>query len=214
MINKVSKPTTTIVDLLRHGQPISDGRLAGQFDAELTESGWQQMSSTMTDLQNYDQVISSPLSRCQAFAQKYCGQHNLPLTIDQQWQEMSFGDWDGIHYSELHEQAPSALSDFWADPWNHTPPNGEPMADFHQRVEAAWQQLLTNHAGRHILLVCHSGIIRMIFAMLLDIDLRKNIVMSRLNIPYGCLSRIEVYQDEQGKKWPRLMFMNKQGVNQ
>ena len=214
MINKVSEPTTTVVDLLRHGQPTSDGCLAGQFDAELTESGWQQMNSTMTEPQNYDLVISSPLLRCHTFAQYYCDQHNLPLIVNHQWQEMSFGDWDGISYSELHEQAPSALSDFWADPWNHTPPNGEPMIEFHHRVEKVWQQLLTDHAGKRVLLICHSGVIRMLFAMLLDIDLRKNIVMSRFNIPYGCLSRIEVYRDEQGKTWPRLMFMNKQGANQ
>ena len=200
--------STMTVDLLRHGQPDSDGCLAGHFDAALTVTGWEQLRKQMGQRTSYDLVVSSPLQRCSSFAQEYSKQNNLPLSIEDEWQEMGFGDWDGVPYKTLHERYPEALSNFWSDPWQHTPPNGETVAAFHQRIINAWQQLLDAYAGKSVLLVCHSGVIRQILADILGMNLRSNLSLSRFNIPHASLTRIEAYRDEQGKLWPRLMFLN------
>ena len=199
---------TTRVDLLRHGKPLNDGCLSGRSDVALSEQGWQQLNETMKERLSYDRVVSSPLIRCSAFARQYSHSHNLPLIIQPAFQEMCFGQWDGLSYQELHRQSAQALSGFWSDPWNNTPPDGETMEEFSERIILAWNELLKEYRGSRVLLVCHSGVIRMLIAHLLEMDLKQNLVMSRLEIPYGSLSRIEVYHDEEGRDWPRLMTLN------
>ena len=200
--------TTTTIDLLRHGKPENDGCLSGRTDALLTETGWQQMRQTMSQPERYDIIVSSPLKRCSVFAVEFSNQHAVELDIETQSQEMSFGKWDGMSYEKLHKQYPKALNDFWSDPWCHTPPEGESIESFINRVTDVWQLLLKKHQGKNILLVTHSGVIRQVIAHILAMDTRKGLAMSRLDIAHGSLTRIEVYTDDDGQQWPRLMFMN------
>ena len=201
-------PETTSVDLLRHGKPLNDGCLSGRSDVALSESGWQQLRETMKERSGYDRVLSSPLIRCSAFARQYAQYQHLPLTILPDFQEMCFGQWDGVSYQALHKHSTRALSQFWSDPWHHTPPDGETMEQFYTRVISAWDSVLKEYRGEKVLLVCHSGVIRMLVAHLLEMDVKQNLAMSRLEVPYGSLSRIEVYHDERGRDWPRLMTLN------
>jgi alpha-ribazole phosphatase len=71
----------------------------------------------------------------------------LPLAIDDHWQEMNFGAWDGKSYESLHNHHPEALSAFWSSPWNHSAPEGETLPDFYQRIRSAWYNLLKTHQG-------------------------------------------------------------------
>ncbi|WP_299734662.1 alpha-ribazole phosphatase family protein [uncultured Endozoicomonas sp.] len=201
---------TTVVDLLRHGEPENDGCLNGHYDVSLSDNGWQQLKQSTEGSVKYDTIITSPLKRCRLFAETYAVQHSLPLKIDTGWQEMFFGQWDGKPYDWIHKHSPELLSDFWRDPWQFTPPEGETMSSFHQRVSQAWKSLLLDRAGEHILLISHSGVIRQLLSIILGMDPSQNLAMSRLHIPYGSISRIEVYHDEQGGQWPRLMFLNGQ----
>lgn len=204
----MSESQTTVLDLLRHGEPEVRNSLLGRFDVPLSESGWQQLQKVAEELKHYDQVISSPLVRCRAFAESLTAEKKWPLQISSDWQEMNFGDWDGKSYEWLHDNYPKALSDFWSDPWQHTPPGGETFAEFYDRIQLAWKKLLVEHSGKKILLVCHSGSIRMLLSAILEMNPEKALVMSRLNIPYASLTRIEIYQDAEGEYWPRIMFMN------
>ncbi|KEQ19488.1 histidine phosphatase family protein [Endozoicomonas numazuensis] len=198
----------TKVDLLRHGLPEKNDCLLGRSDLPLSNLGWQQLHKATEELEGYDLIVSSGLRRCQAFAKTYAAEKKLPLTIESDWQEMNFGVWDGHSYEWLHHHNASELSNFWRDPWTHTPPEGESLSHFYNRVQSAWEKLLEHRAGSKILLVCHSGVIRMLLSLILGMDISKSLAMSRLHIPYASLTRIEVYRDEQGKQWPRVMFVN------
>ena len=69
-----------------------------------------------------------------------------------------------------------ALARFWEDPWQHTPPAGESLAQLRARVLAAWQDIVA--ARSTTLVVTHGGPIRVIHchvwgrppARLLEID--------------------------------------------
>ena len=69
----------TIIDLMRHGEPVGGRKYRGQMDDPLSEKGWAQMRAKLTDRAPWQRVISSPLSRCRAFAEALSTEYRLPL---------------------------------------------------------------------------------------------------------------------------------------
>jgi alpha-ribazole phosphatase len=162
---------TTTVDLMRHGEPVGGRRYRGQIDDPLSEKGWTQMQAAVGESLPWTRIVSSPLLRCRAFAELLAERHRLPLALDERLKEVGFGEWEGKSAAEIEQDAPGALARFKADPVNARPAGAEPLADFHARVAASLEDLLAQHAGQHVLLVGHAGVIRMAFAWALHIPL-------------------------------------------
>jgi len=198
----MSGNVTTTVDLLRHGEPVGGSKYRGQTDDPLSEKGWAQMRATVGDRRPWDVVLSSPLSRCRAFAEELAARHRLPLELDERLMEIAFGAWEGRTAEELMRDDPDVLMRFWHDPLNHTPPGAEPLLRFRDRVDAAWQDMLTRHRGRHVLVVCHAGVIRMCVARALDMPLDR---LFRIQVPSAGLTRLRVDTNGAGVL-PRLVF--------
>lgn len=192
----------TIVDLMRHGEPVGGRRYRGQLDDPLSEEGWRQMRAAVADHAPWHSVVSSPLSRCAAFAGELAARHGLPLELEPRLKEISFGAWEGRTAQELTEADPQALLRFWSDPLRHTPPGGEGLPEFRDRVIPAWEALLDRHAGRHLLLVTHAGVMRMVLRHLLDMPLDR---LFRFQVEYACVTRV-VVDEERGMRLPRLLF--------
>ncbi|MFN3544355.1 MAG: histidine phosphatase family protein [Thiobacillus sp.] len=162
---------TTVLDLMRHGEPVGGRRYRGQIDDPLSEKGWAQMRAAVGDAAPWQQVVSSPLLRCRAFAETLAARHRLPLRFDERLQEVGFGVWEGKSAAEIEAEAPGTLARFKADPVNARPAGAEPLAVFHARVAAALDDVLAQHAGQHVLLVGHAGVMRMALAWALQIPL-------------------------------------------
>ncbi|MHB0974429.1 MAG: histidine phosphatase family protein [Thiobacillus sp.] len=162
---------TTTLDLLRHGEPVGGRKYRGQIDDPLSEKGWAQMHAAVGETAPWTRVVSSPLLRCRAFAETLAGRHGLPLAFDERLKEVGFGTWEGKSAAEIEQEAPGSLARFKADPVAARPEGAEPLADFHARVAAALDDLLAQHAGQHVLLVGHAGVIRMAFAWALHVPL-------------------------------------------
>lgn len=156
---------TPQVDLLRHGEVQGGVCFRGSTDDPLTDTGWQQMRDA-THQAHWDQVITSPLCRCADFARTFTEQHALPLTFEPRFQEMHFGQWEGMSATELMETNQTGLARFWSDPEHYPPPEGERLSQVQDRVLAAWQNLLRTHTGRRVLLVTHAGVIRILLCYL------------------------------------------------
>lgn len=180
----------TIIDLLRHGEPEGGHRYRGRLDDPLSLRGWAQMRAVMGARCPWEVVISSPLRRCLAFAQELADRYGLRLEIEPDFRELCFGVWEGRTAVEIMADMPEALADFWRDPLNHPPPGGETLPACQTRVEAAWQALLERHAGRHVLLVGHGGVVRLVISHILAMSLNH---IWRLEVPYASLSRIRVH---------------------
>jgi alpha-ribazole phosphatase len=129
--------------------------------------------------QSWDLIVSSPLRRCAAFAEALARELAVPCRYEADLREMSFGDWEGRSAAELMQTDAERLRLFWADPSAHTPPGGEPLAQFHSRVIAAWERILTTQQGERVLIVTHSGPIRLLRA-------------AQSAIPFSALLSIEV----------------------
>ena len=193
---------TTIVDLIRHGEPVGGRRYRGQIDDPLSEKGWQQMRDAVGEHRPWHAIVTSPLLRCSEFARELAQRHRLSLHTDPRFMEIGFGEWEGRTAAELKAADPDILQRFWRDPLANRPQGAEPMQAFHDRVEAGWQDLLSQFAGQHTLVVCHAGVIRMSLLYLLGIPLQH---VFRIQVANASITRIELDQFD-GQWFPRLLF--------
>lgn len=152
--------TRTVVDLLRHGEPVGGRRYRGWIDDPLSERGWAQMWYAVSGETPWDSVVSSPLARCRAFAEALAERLGLELTVEPRFAEIRFGQWEGRSGDDLRGSDPDALRRFYHDPLGERPEGAEPAADFVGRVSGALDELLAARAGGHVLVVTHAGVIR------------------------------------------------------
>lgn len=180
------------IDLLRHGEPRGGDRFRGTRDDPLSATGWQQMRAAVADASPWDVIVTSPLRRCAEYASELAQRHDLPLETEPGLRELAFGVWEGRAYSELRESDPEALQAFFHDPVNNTPPGGESLAACRERVHTAWDAIIGRHDGRHLLLVCHGAVMRIIYSRLLKMP---DDAMFHIEVPYACLTRVRRHPD-------------------
>jgi len=177
----------TVVDLLRHGEPVGGRRYRGQLDDALSERGWEQMWQAVGDRNEWQQIVTSPLLRCHAFATALGERHGVPVRGDSRLAEVGFGIWEGKTRAELEEQVPGQVSRFYQDPVRHRPPAAEPLDVFVSRVTAAFNALLTAYPGQSVLLVAHAGVIRAILSQVLSMPPRA---MYRIHVANAGITRL------------------------
>lgn len=175
------------LDLLRHGAVEGPPALYGSTDILLSEQGWTQMRAVQLE-PVYDRIVSSPRRRCLAFAQEKATQLVLPLTVEAGLAEMNFGDWDGVPFTPDAPFWPQ-LEHFWATPAMHTPPGGESLDGFHERVVSTFRRMIDAEQG-HQLWVIHAGVIRAVLAHVLRADFTQPAWHQSLHIGYASLTRL------------------------
>ncbi len=176
----------TTVDFLRHGEVDGGSYYRGITDDPLTDHGWQQMQSAVAS-QQWDLIISSPLQRCHSFAQHLHSKTNTPLSVDHNWQEINFGDWEGKMADQINSDE---LMQFYQDPLNNSPNNAEDFSAFLSRINFAWEALLKEHAGKRILVISHAGVIRCLFNLFLDLPANK---IFNLQLDHASLTRFQCF---------------------
>jgi alpha-ribazole phosphatase/probable phosphoglycerate mutase len=169
----------TLIDFIRHGEPVGGRRYRGKTDDPLSEKGWNQMWLAVEAQRPWQSIVSSPLLRCAEFAHALGERQQIPVTTDERLAELGYGAWEGKTSDEIEAADPGAILRYRRDPLRHRPAGAEDMDAFVARYRAAWVDLLGACAGRHVLVVAHAGIIRMALAHV-------------LNIPPGSMFRIEV----------------------
>ena len=100
--------------------------------------------------------------RCADFAQALGQRYCIPVSQDARLREIHFGEWEDQSAAELMQTQPDALLRFWQNPLNCPPPKAEHLSDFEARVLAAWDEIQQQFADKKILLITHSGVIRVI----------------------------------------------------
>jgi alpha-ribazole phosphatase/probable phosphoglycerate mutase len=198
----MAEVSSTLIDLLRHGEPLGGAKFRGYTDDPLSEQGWAQMRAAVRGESRWQVVVSSPLLRCAEFAAEFAASLNLPLETEERLKEIGFGEWEGRTSEELMKSAPDCLDLFWRDPARYTPPGGEALEAFAARVTASWRDTLARHAGKRILLVAHGGVNRVILCHVLQIPLQN---MFRLQVPFAGRSRVRVLGGG-AEALPQLVF--------
>jgi alpha-ribazole phosphatase len=176
------------IGLLRHGEVEGGSRFRGRTDDALTAIGLQQMCAATED-EHWDRLISSPLTRCAAFAREYAERHSIPCTFDARLMEIDFGSWEGCSAAELMKTDADALTRFWNDPLHNTPPGGEPLAQFQARVLDAWRDISADHARQRVLVVTHGGVIRVLLCHVSGQPLAQ---LQTFEVEHGGLYRVDL----------------------
>ncbi|MEL0608371.1 histidine phosphatase family protein [Vibrio echinoideorum] len=185
--------TTKNIYLLRHGKVEGKAALNGFSDVLVKPEMQQRICESLAEQNlSLDCVVTSPLRRCSDLANLYAKRKSLPLSVDLEFQEMNFGEVDGVAFDELDDKW-SMLETFWQDPANHQLSGAESLQNFHDRVTQGWSQLLT-HDSDNLLLVTHGGVIRMILAHCLDIEWKNPSLYSKLSIENASITHIQITQ--------------------
>lgn len=180
----------TIIDLIRHGEPVGGRAFRGHnIDDPLSEKGWQQMWTAVGVHCPWSHIISSPLQRCAVFADELAGKHGLSASVDDRLQEVGFGEWEGKTPDQLKQDRPDEYTAFYADPVNNRPLGAEPLKQFIMRVTDAYKETVTRHRGQHILLVTHAGVIRAVIAHVL---FAEPLGMYRIKVNNAGITRIRI----------------------
>jgi len=178
----------TTVDLLRHGELVGGLRYRGSIEAELTDTGRMQMDAVWAQLKgDVQHIVSSPLSRCRLVASEWAARDGVGCEIIDDFREMYYGDWEGLSAEEIEQRYPGQLARWRSNPVGMQIPAAERIEAFAERVIQAWEALLLNHTGQHVLLVAHSGTLRVILAHVLGAGLPAT---RRFSMPYAAWSRV------------------------
>jgi len=183
---------TLHLDLLRHGETELGGGLRGSLDDALTARGWEQMRAAVAQRGPWDRVVSSPLQRCARFADELGARLNLPVSLENDLQELHFGAWEGQSAAALMNTDAEGLGLFWADPYSFTPPDGEPVSEFSERVLGAVSRLYQAYAGKRVLLISHGGVMRLLLARARGLPREQ---LLNVEVGHGGLFRLRVAAD-------------------
>jgi probable phosphoglycerate mutase len=184
----------TLVDLIRHGEPVGGRRYRGSglgsasgTDDPLSPLGWAQMRQALGDAHPWHQIVSSPLARCRGPAAELAGRHGLPLAVEQDLREIGMGAWEGRTHDAVAAEDSEVYRAVQANPMSHRPAGGEPLGAFVARVSAAYERQAAAHPGRHLLIFCHAGVMRALVGHLLLAD---PVRWWRLRIDYAHIVRV------------------------
>lgn len=190
------KPSITTIDLLRHGEVEGDAVYRGITDDPLTDAGWQQMVDALEDKKGWDLIISSPLQSCSEFADLLASEEDIDLDINKKFKEIDFGEWEGYSPNEILKESPDLLHAWSKSPTKITPPGGEDYYEFRARVLKSFHKIISESLGQNLLIVTHSGVIRLILMDILGMNDEK---LFSLNVDYASFSKIQIHHDETGQ---------------
>lgn len=158
---------TTTLYLIRHGETEQNktGILMGSTDTPLNDHGRLQATTLGGRINGLevDAIFSSPLQRALETATLVFGQQTSIIT-DTSIQEFHFGEWEGMHFSEIARQYPDIWK-LWLTDWEKTHiPGGEAFPAFKQRVISFVEETVHQNSGRRLAMVSHGGCIRSLLA--------------------------------------------------
>ena len=130
-------------------------------------------------------IWTSPSPRCHAPAKQIAEDLNLMYEIDPRLYELSFGDWEGLSWSDIEQTDPIQFQK-WMDHWKtEAPPNGETLKTFQRRI-LEWQVEL-NPQTQHCV-VGHAGVLR---SLLVNMKLMTWDEAMSLSIPHMKLLQLD-----------------------
>jgi probable phosphoglycerate mutase len=164
--------THTTVVLARHGRTAwhHPTRYTGRSDIPLDEVGVEQAArlGAWAAGTGFAGLACSQLQRARQTAAAVPGL--IPL-VDPRLRELDFGVAEGRTLDELRAEDPAMVSRFEADPAAGHFPGGEPAAEAVDRALAALTDLAAAYAGKQVLVIAHSTLIRLVTCAVLGVPL-------------------------------------------
>lgn len=142
--------------LIRHTQPhVEAGICYGRTDLDVVASFHDEAGVVLANLNRPHIIVSSPLRRCLKLATFAASEFGLPVKIDPRFQEMDFGNWEGVAWSDIKR----AELDLWAQDFlDARPHGGENVRQLRTRVHAGLAEY--KNTGKHTLIFTHAGVVK------------------------------------------------------
>jgi broad specificity phosphatase PhoE len=163
--------------LARHCETGPDyyGRFVGSSDIGLGQAAPDQAKRLAAIIAAYHPAITicSPLRRAQLTAGMVSGHTPLgEILTEPDLREIDFGRWEGLTFAEI-AKGDSELVKRWSV-WSpdFAFPDGEVIADFLKRVQAAGDKLVAREEET-VLVIAHGGVVRALVCHLLGLPARN-----------------------------------------
>jgi len=181
------------IDILRHGALQGGVKYRGQIEADLTPDGREAMNQVWQQLTGQiDCIVTSPLSRCAEAALDWARQADIRCIIEPRLAEMRYGDWEDKTAQQIESISPGMLQQWRKDPTGMRPPgDGESPEELRQRIASWWQETCDTMTDQHILVIGHSGSMRMLIAHALNQPISATRTM---DMPYAGWKRLVHHQ--------------------
>ena len=157
--------------LMRHGATEWSGiRYSGRSDLALNDVGRIQVQATAAYLRSRAEgsgaIVASPLRRSRESAELLAQTLHWPITLDEDLQEVDFGELEGAAFDELQTRWPNIARSLKAGLLAVDWPGGETSVQLHRRASTAWARLAT--AETDVAVVTHGGPIGVLLDLALD----------------------------------------------
>lgn len=151
--------------LIRHGEswpnvkPIIGGMKGDEGLTPLGVSQAERLRDRLAESREIpaDVLIASTLPRARQTAEIIAPALGLPIIFDDDVQELNMGEADGLSHAAFAETF--GRPDFQRQPTRPVAPGGESWSSFMLRVATALERIAEEHAGKHVVIVCHGGVI-------------------------------------------------------
>lgn len=154
--------------LVRHGVTAQNQqrRYCGVSDVGLSEQGTHQAQvvGQLLGEKNMSSIYTSPLKRCLETANSISQSHDVCPEPLAGLSEINFGLWEGLTFEDIQKAYPDQLQKWFEKPDDFKFPEGESICDFHKRVLASLNTVLTEQGNS--LIVAHGGSLRIIICHL------------------------------------------------
>ncbi len=127
-----------------------------------------------------DVIVTSTMPRARETAEIVAGAYpDVQIEHDPNLVEHLPGEADGLFWRDV----PSRFGPYRGDRLPHArmAPGAESLAEFHQRVGAAFHALTEQHLGRTAIVTCHGGVIDMVLRSILGLPYRTHHDLWTLN---------------------------------
>jgi broad specificity phosphatase PhoE len=178
--------------LLRHGEVEERYHrvFGGRIDMNLSARGHEQARALAGFVRRrpIDAIYASPMRRAQQTLAPLASHCPKPAIDKPEFREVDFGDWTGLSWEQVHSKYQVSAFDWLDQIERGAMANAETGRDFRARVEPSLRQIVAEHAGQSVAIVCHGGVIRMMLSILLGLPLPQ---MACFEIDYASLTQVE-----------------------
>ncbi len=175
-----------IITLVRHGEIDNNylGCYNGHIDISLSEKGHQEAALVAAQLERtrFDAVYCSDLIRARQTLHPFS--LNVAPHFTDQLREKSWGKHEGMTYDAIN--ARDGLSYKHFEQWINAL-DGEPYDAYIARIRRFFLEFLPSQPYDSVLVMTHAGVIRVLYAIILELSLEKAFGLS---FPYAAFTTI------------------------
>jgi probable phosphoglycerate mutase len=183
---------TTRLCIVRHGETAwnAEHRVQGQLDVPLNAIGQAQAlaAAKVLVLERFDVIYSSDLQRARQTAAPTASALGRGVLLERDLRERHYGIFERMTYAEVKVAHAAEYARFAARDPEFDFVSGESLNAFSRRSLAVLKRIAEKHAGQHVLVFTHGGVLDELYRHVNGLPMRA---ARDFGIPNAGLNRVE-----------------------